>query len=215
MVAKDIKVTKSYRTTRGNNKLLFNQIRKISKQEGPPKPLSEDVIIRILQKAGNCCSQGDHYLGCVGNKFHNPNKTDIDALVSYVQECREITRRKTKDEIKQFTKEIFEKAVIASSTEQKRAVMNYRLPIMKSVSRINVENNKVCRRGIAIVYGISVKALKSYAFAKKAGTVGSFLKKSTCFTDSTILDMTFKQVEAVYRDNMSEHTALGNFSFFP
>jgi hypothetical protein len=87
--------------------------------------------------------------------------------------------------------------------------MDYRLKLLKSASHIDVTNNKVCRRGICAVYGISVKSIQAYSAAKKTGTVGSFLTKSSRYTDSTILKMTFKEVEDVFQSNLPEHTSLG------
>jgi hypothetical protein len=210
MVLDSIKKVKVYRNSRGNNKLLFNQIqRRRFKSVGPTIPVSEDEILRCLQKTAQCCSQGNHYLGCVGKKFSKDETTNICQLVSYVKECREFTRRKTPDEIKQFTKEIFEKANISESSELQRTKMDYRLKLLKSASHIDVTNNKVCRRGICAVYGISVKSIQAYSAAKKTGTVGSFLTKSSRYTDSTILKMTFKEVEDVFQSNLPEHTSLG------
>ena len=45
-------------------------------------------------------------------------------------------------------------------SKNNKAIMDYRLPIIKSASQINETNNKVCRKGTAIAYGISVKSLQ-------------------------------------------------------
>jgi hypothetical protein len=212
MVSDGHKLVKVYRNSRGNNSLLFNQIKmRRFKTVRPPIPVSEEEIIRCLQKTAQCCSLGDHYLGCVGKKFSNIDSTNISQLVTYVKECREYTRRKTSEEIKQFTKELFEKADISPSSGLHRSKMDYRLKLLNSASHLNVTNNKVCRRGICAVYGISVKSIQTYSAARKSGTVGSYLTKSSRFTDSTVPNMTFKEVEAVFQNNLPEHTSLGNF----
>jgi hypothetical protein len=110
--------------------------------------------------------------------------------------------------MKQFIKELYEKSKISEPSENQRTKMDYRLPL-SSASHINISNNKVCRRGICAVYGISVKSIQVYSAAKKSGTVGSFLIKSTRLTDATVLDMTFKAVENVFQENLPEHTSLG------
>jgi hypothetical protein len=215
MVSHTIKKVKVYRNSSGNNRLLFHQIkRKRFKNVRPPIPVTEQEILRRFQNIAHCCSLGDHYLGCVGKKFMNHDTTNISQFVTYIKECREFTRRKTTAEIKQFTKEIFEKADVSESSGLRRIKMDYRLPLLNSASHINMTNNKVCRRGLCAVYGISVKSIQAYSAAKKAGTVGSFLLKSSRYNDSTILNMTFKEVETVFQDNLPEHTSLGNMNIF-
>jgi hypothetical protein len=53
--------------------------------------------------------------------------------------------------------------------------MDYRLPLLNSASQIDETNNQVCRKGIAIAYGLSVKSLQAYSIAKRRKTLGSFL----------------------------------------
>ena len=82
-------------------------------------------------------------------------------LLSYIKDCREITRCQSKEELKQFVANIFDSSLVGMSKNDEN-IVEYRLPIINLVSQINEINNKVCRKGIAIAYGISVKSLQAY-----------------------------------------------------
>ena len=95
---------KKYINLSGNSKRLFVQIKKqLLKGREFPVQLNEGKIMGQLQNNGYCCSFGLHYFGCIGKKFHTEsNSTDHDKLLCYIKECRESTRYKSKDELKQL-----------------------------------------------------------------------------------------------------------------
>ena len=114
----------------------------------------------------------DYIISDVLEKFHTEsNSTDHDKLLCYIKECRESTRYKSKDELKQFVAKIFDSSLVRMS-RNKKTVMDYRLPLLNSSSQIDETNNKVCRKGIAIAYGLSVKSLQAYSIAKRRKTLG-------------------------------------------
>jgi hypothetical protein len=208
---------KVYSNSAGNRNFLFAQTKGMAKLKRLRKkrsviPITEDEILRRFQSTANCCSLGNHYLGCVGRKFAIEDTTNMSQFMCYVKECRKKTRCMNAQEIKQFVKELFEKSEMAESSGNQRTKMDYRLPLLNSANQINMSNNKVCRKGISAVYGISVKSIQSYSAAKRTGTVGSFLLKFTRFTDSTIQNTTFKEVENVFQENLPEHTSFGNLT---
>jgi hypothetical protein len=202
---------KKYINSSGNNKRLFVQIKKqLLKGREFPVQINEGKIMGQLQINGNCCSLGSHYLGCIGGKFLNNQSvsTDHSNLLSYIKECREITRCKSKEELKQFVANIFDSSLVGMSKNNK-TIMDYRLPIIKSVSQINETNNKVCRKGIAIAYGISVKSLQAYSIAKRCNTLGKFLHNTRRFSDSTAHDLNFAEVASVFQKNITDHSSQG------
>ena len=56
-----------------------------------------------------------------------------------------MTRYKSGRELRQFVKEVYEKADVSQSNH--KTTMNYRLPIFATTTVINKSNNKVCRQG--------------------------------------------------------------------
>jgi hypothetical protein len=202
-----------YINSAGNNKRLFTQMKKrLSKESQLPIQINEAKIMGQLQNNGYCCSFGLHYLGCIGKKFHTEsNSTDHDKLLCYIKECRESTRYKSKDELKQFVAKIFDSSLVRMSRNNK-TVMDYRLPLLNSASQIDETNNKVCRKGIAIAYGLSVKSLQAYSIAKRRKTLGSFLHSTRSYSESTIHNLNFAEVAAVFQQNVKDHSSQGMIS---
>jgi hypothetical protein len=69
-------------------------------------------------------------------------------MLEYIQECRCVTSCKTSDEMKQFVKEVYDKAEVVQG--KLKTTMNYRLPIITTCTQITMENNKVCRKGTLV-----------------------------------------------------------------
>lgn len=206
---------KVYRNSSGNVKRLFNQARLLSKTNRHSLPKPQDLqqeILADVQSAGFCCSIGMHFLGCIGRKFidyvENEPTTNLSSLTSYIQQCREITRLKSKFEVKSFAKDIFELASVESRTNTK-CRMNYCLPLFRECKYITSANNKVCRKGIAIAYGFSVKLLQNYSLARRTGSISSFLSKRSAFTDGSVHNLSYKETERVFRDNLPDFSLLG------
>jgi hypothetical protein len=139
---------KVYRNSVGN-KFFFNQIPRTKKKVIFPKQSNQEDILKCLQRNKNCCSAGRYYMGCLGYKFidrkSSNDDADIQELIKYVQECRNITRTKSDLELRQFVKEVYDKAEISKSDQ--KTLMDYRLPVSISTRHITVSNNKVCRKG--------------------------------------------------------------------
>jgi len=148
MVLEKKRKTKVYSSSVGH-KILFNQIPRKLKKLTTPKQWSQEKILCRLQQNKNCCSGGRHYLGCIGLKFvdeASPDQSiDTSKLLDYMKECREMTRYKNGRELRQFVKEVYEKADVSQSNH--KTTMNYRLPIFATTTVINKSNNKVCRQG--------------------------------------------------------------------
>jgi hypothetical protein len=140
--------TKVYSSSAGN-KILFNQIPRHNKVLLPKQGSQEEILRRLLTNK-NCCSAGQHYLGCLGKKFIDQTSTeettDTASLFAYIQDCRDFTRFKNGSELRQFVKEVYDKAEVSQSN--RKTTMNYRLPILASSNRITLSTNKVCRKGI-------------------------------------------------------------------
>ena len=93
-----------------------------------------------------------------------------------------------------------------------KTLMDYRLPLLNSASQIDETNNKVCRKGIAIAYGLSVKSLQAYSIAKRRKTLGSFLHSTRSYSESTIHNLNFAEVAAVFQQNVKDHSSQGMIS---
>ena len=95
-------------------KLFLTQLLKVREF---PVQINEGKIMGQLQINGNCCSLGLRYLGCIGGKFLNNQSvsTDHSNLLSYIKECREINRCKSKKELKQFVANIFDSSLVGMS----------------------------------------------------------------------------------------------------
>jgi hypothetical protein len=207
------KRVRTYKNSSGNTKRLFQQIPQKLRHADTIKPVDEEEIISKLQANKNCCSNGYHFLGCLGRKFLDVNvdgdMTNMPKLIEYVKRCRVITIHKDKLEMRQFIKDLYIRSEILDSQGRTKA-MDYRLPFFEDFSNyINTENNKVCRKGIATVYGFSVKLIQLCSSTKKQGILHKFLGCTQSFTDATIHSSNFAETAKAFRDNLVDVNFVG------
>ena len=63
----------------------------------------------------------DYIILDVWGKIHTKsNSTDHDKILCYIKECRESTRYKSKDELKQFVAKIFDSSFVRMSRNNKQ-----------------------------------------------------------------------------------------------
>ena len=94
-------------------------------------------------------------------------------------------------------------------SKNNKSIMDYRLQIINSLSQNNETSNKVCRKGIAIAYGISVKSLQAYSIAKRCNTLGKFLHNNRRCSDSTFHDLNFAEDASVFQKKVTDHSSQG------
>lgn len=64
------KKAKVYKNSSGNSKRLFQQIpRRKNVEPLKIQCINEEEIAEKLSKSKNCCSNGYHFMGCLGKKF--------------------------------------------------------------------------------------------------------------------------------------------------
>lgn len=177
------------------NKYKFQQQLKSSEacELVEKEPLTDQDAWSILN---SCCCQAVN-MGCLKAHFKtSTGETDLNAALTFVKSCREITASKDPTELDTFIKEQFYKSMAPKRNSEGKIStisMNYRLPF----------DRKVCKKAFAAAYGFSVYKLEVCSRLIKENPnerIGQIAHRQ--WKDDHIPDLTFRQMEEICRTNL-------------
>ena len=174
--------------------LSQSQVKKIS-LVGFPKQLNGDEISAQLHSNSQtaCCSKTNCFMKLFPGT--DGTTTDYNSCVKFLQECREETRTKDKDEKDRFLLDSFKRFTVDLSA--KRLIHNWQL----------LGGKKVCRGTFEFAYGFTKYDLDMCSSKLRVNPLIENLRPPT-YTDSTLHEYNYNETEAMMEDNFLDP---GNF----
>lgn len=212
-LSKPLAKKRIYSNSVGNKHLLSAQKRQCNGQalqvsSAPPKYVSEEDVAQDIFQLQNCCAYGGRF-GCIKRNFMTIGdksgvNIDLNGAIELVMQCRQKIIRKNEEKKNAFIADLFRECisgVISLSDGKEKFSMKY-----------EVDGHRLCKKGYACAYGISVHALERASDNFKIVEFGKVnQQKIRKWADATIPPYTYDTMEAILLMNTSA-ACVGEFT---